>query len=58
MLYAVTPDGTQKWGFTTAGLLGASSPAIGADGTIYIAAESGKFYAVGARKTRSKNGSR
>ena len=35
-LYAVKPDGTLKWVFAT-GYIGGSSPAIGADGTIYIA---------------------
>ena len=34
-LYALNPDGTQKWAFPT-GDYNASSPAIGADGTIYI----------------------
>jgi outer membrane protein assembly factor BamB len=35
-LYAINPDGTQKWQFS--GNVGASyaSPAIGADGTIYV----------------------
>jgi outer membrane protein assembly factor BamB len=43
-LYAVNPDGTQKWAF---GISGAeSSPAIGADGTIYIGSGDGNLYAV------------
>jgi len=33
-LYAVKPDGTQKWSFSMGGVK--SSPAIGADGTIYV----------------------
>ena len=33
-LYAVNPNGTQKWAFTTTGNT-TGSPAIGADGTIY-----------------------
>ena len=33
--YAVNPDGSQKWAFTTGGPVN-SSPAIGGDGTVYI----------------------
>jgi outer membrane protein assembly factor BamB len=37
-LWAVNPDGTQKWAFpfNTGGQIIGSSPAIGADGTIYV----------------------
>jgi outer membrane protein assembly factor BamB len=40
-LFALNPDGTQKWQFETADFLsagqdGETSPAIGADGTIYV----------------------
>ncbi|MDB4805128.1 immunoglobulin domain-containing protein, partial [bacterium] len=34
-LYAINPDGTQKWAFETGGGV-SSSPAIGSDGTIYV----------------------
>lgn len=37
-LYAINPDGSEKWQFDTRGwsAMSVSSPAIGADGTIYI----------------------
>ena len=48
-LYAVNPDGTLKWKFTTGAILSIdSSPAIGADGTIYFSSDDGNLYAVGA----------
>ena len=34
-LYALNPDGTEKWGFSTDSPI-RSSPAIGADGTVYV----------------------
>ena len=34
-LYAINPDGSLKWKFTT-GVKCISSPAVGADGTIYV----------------------
>ncbi len=37
-LYAINPDGSKKWDFTLSGVVN-SSPAIGSDGTIYIASE-------------------
>jgi outer membrane protein assembly factor BamB len=43
-LYAVNPDGTQKWVFGTG--VFASPPAIGANGTIYIGGGDGNLYAV------------
>ena len=42
-LYAINPDGSQKWAFTTGG--GVTSPAIGTDGTIY-AGSGDKLYAI------------
>ncbi len=39
-LYAVNPDGSEKWKLTIFNLNGRSSPAIGKDGTIYIAGQS------------------
>jgi outer membrane protein assembly factor BamB len=44
-LYAINPDGTQKWLFVTEDDA-ASSPAIGADGTVYIGCDDHKLYAV------------
>jgi hypothetical protein len=44
-LYAVNPDGTQKWAFTTGGPIN-SSPALGPDGTVYVGSDDGKLYAV------------
>ncbi len=43
-LYAINPDGTLKWDFKTLGWVD-SSPAIGADGTVYVGSQhSRKFY--------------
>ncbi|BDZ66599.1 putative Ig domain-containing protein [Methanobacterium ferruginis] len=44
-LYAINPDGTSKWNYTTTGRF-LTSPAIAADGTIYIASTDGNFYAL------------
>jgi outer membrane protein assembly factor BamB len=45
-LYAVNPDGTQKWAFDYGGSVGThGSPAIGADGTIYVGGDE-HLYAV------------
>ena len=44
-LYALNPDGTQKWAFATGDWVD-SSPAIGADGTIYVGSYDGKLYAL------------
>jgi outer membrane protein assembly factor BamB len=35
-LYALNPDGSQKWSYQISGQIGISSPAISADGIIYI----------------------
>lgn len=43
-LYAIHPDGTKKWEFTTDGEV--SHPAVGADGTVYVGTEAGKLYAI------------
>lgn len=45
-LYAINPDGSQKWAFLTGGGLDSASPAIGADGTIYAGSNDSKLYAV------------
>ena len=50
-LYAVNPDGTHKWKFTT-GVNFDSSPAIGGDGTIYVGRGFGAhLYAVNPKGT-------
>lgn len=45
-LYAITPNGTQKWSFGTDFIF--ASPALGADGTIYfgVLAPTRRFYAL------------
>ena len=50
-LYAINPNGTQKWAFTTGGWV-YSSPAIGADGTIYVGSDDHKLYAVNPNGTQ------
>jgi len=45
-LYAVNPDGTFKWSFTTGLGILLSSSAIGIDGTIYVASLGGNLYAL------------
>ena len=47
-LYAINPDGTQKWEFGT----GSLSPAIGADGTVYVGAHDGKLHAINPNGTK------
>ena len=44
VVYSQTP-GTQKWAFATGGTV-YSSPAIGADGTIYVGSFDKKLYAI------------
>ena len=44
-LYALNPDGTQKWAFTTGDMI-ESSPALGADGSIYFGSDDEKLYAI------------
>jgi len=58
-LYAVNPDGTQKWLFNGAGMDLTAAPVIGADGTIYVGSVDFKFYAVnpnGSEKWRFTTG--
>ena len=50
-LYAVNPDGTQKWAFTTGGVIHDSSPAVATDGTVYIGSGDDNLYAVNADGT-------
>ena len=44
-LYAINPDGSEKWIFPTGGNISAS-PAIGIDGTIYIGSYDHNLYAI------------
>ncbi|WP_176560342.1 carboxypeptidase regulatory-like domain-containing protein [Brevibacillus dissolubilis] len=48
-LYAINPDGTQKWKFKGSGFI--KDPAIGADGTIYVPTSNGYLYAVNPNGT-------
>jgi outer membrane protein assembly factor BamB len=43
-LYAINPDGTQKWASSRVGS-DFSSPAIGVDGTVYVGSVGGRLYA-------------
>jgi len=50
MLFAVNPDGTEKWRLTTSTVgeaINTNSPSIGEDGTIYLASRNGYLYAIG-----------
>ncbi len=44
-VYALTPAGALKWSYTTGDWVEAS-PAVGADGTIYVGSLDGKLYAI------------
>jgi len=44
-LYAINPDGTEKWNFTTSSVI-YSLPAIGPDGTVYVGSWDKKMYAI------------
>lgn len=47
-VYAFLPDGTQKWSFAGDGSGCSASPAIAADGTVYIGSNAGNVYALDA----------
>ena len=49
-LYAVNPNGTLKWTFTPNKLSSLSSPAIGADNTIYLCSS---YYYIGDAQSRA-----
>jgi outer membrane protein assembly factor BamB/DNA-binding MarR family transcriptional regulator len=58
-LYAINPDGSKKWNFTTGNDIEAS-PTIGSDGTIYVGSDDCNFYAInpdGTEKWRFETGS-
>lgn len=44
-LYAINPDGTLKWKYTTGDVI-ESSPAVGTDGVIYVGSNDNKVYAI------------
>jgi len=50
-LYAINPDGTEKWSFETGDSV-TSSPAIGADGTVYVGSNDGFLYAINPDGTK------
>jgi outer membrane protein assembly factor BamB len=54
-LYAINPDGTEKWNFKTGSFVDDSSPAIGSDGTIYIGSRDNKLYAINPDGTEKWN---
>ncbi len=54
-LYAIKPDGTQKWSYTTGERIRWSSPAIGSDGTIYVGSDDYKLYAINPDGTEKWN---
>ncbi|WP_239618389.1 S-layer homology domain-containing protein [Cohnella mopanensis] len=45
-LYLPSSNGVERWAFETGGAINSSSPAIGADGTVYVGSTDGKLYAV------------
>jgi len=58
-LYAIYPDGTEKWKYKTDGLILGSSPAIAEDGTIYVGSWDTGLYAInpdGTKKWRVGTG--
>lgn len=44
-LHALNPDGSQKWSSAAGGGGASSSPAIGADGTVYVGGDDGRLHA-------------
>ena len=50
-LYALNPDGTEKWRFKTGDAV-ISSPAVGSNGTIYFGSKDAYFYAVNPDGTK------
>jgi len=50
-LYAIYPNGMEKWKYKLGGNILGSSPAIAEDGTIYIGSWDGKLYAINSNGT-------
>ncbi len=50
-LFAVYPNGTEKWKYKTGGLISGSSPAIDDNGTIYVGSWDGYLYAINSNGT-------
>ncbi|MGH2349990.1 MAG: PQQ-binding-like beta-propeller repeat protein [Chloroflexota bacterium] len=55
-LFAVAPDGSEKWTAQTGPVL-IASPALGQDGTVYCSSMDGRLYAVAPPAGSSKEGS-
>jgi outer membrane protein assembly factor BamB len=59
-LHAIAPNGSEKWNFTTGDVI-SSTPAIGADGTVYVGSDDGNLYAInsadGSEKWQFQTGS-
>ena len=58
-LYALKPNGSLKWKYPTGQKIFASSPALGADGTVYVGSDDGNLYALnpdGSLKWQYKTG--
>jgi hypothetical protein len=53
ILYAINPDGTEKWHIQTGGTINAA-PILTVDGTLYFRAEDGYLYAVAASDGRQR----
>ncbi len=50
-VYAVNPNGTEKWRYPTGDAIAYSSPAVAPDGTIYIGSNDGYLYAINPNGT-------
>lgn len=48
-IFAINPNGTLQWSYATPG--GMVSPAVGANGTIYVSCENGRLYAINPNGT-------
>src|SRR3990167_6570234 len=53
-LYAINPDGTLKWSYTTKDNV-VSSPAVGTNSTIYVGSYDGNLYAINKDGTLKKD---
>jgi outer membrane protein assembly factor BamB len=46
-MYAINPDGTKRWEFATEGPI-VATPALAADGTLYVGSDDRNLYALNA----------